>query len=85
MENLPDIPGEHVLLYKLSIDSIADFREIRKHLFFKEGVEDVILHKGLENTYQMIVLTNGTISDAQVRSTVTKLGYQATPEKLPLR
>lgn len=84
MEQLPDIPGSYVLIYKISIVNNEDFQKLRKQLFSLVGVKEVLLQKK-PATYRVIVLTNGYVSDTRVRLMIRRLGYQATSEKLPHR
>jgi len=84
MEQLPDIPGSYVLLYRISFVNNKDFQKLRKQLFSLEGVKEVLLQQK-PVTYRMIVLTNGYVSDARARLMIRRMGYQVTTEKLPLR
>lgn len=84
MENLPDIPGDYVLLYQVDIADFEEFQRVKARLTRLQGVEDVLLHQKT-SAYRLILLTNGLVTDAEVKTCLQDMGYRGSAEKLSLR
>jgi hypothetical protein len=83
MEKLPQVPGDYFLLYKVNIKSPDDFQEIKTQILELDGVEDVLLHQKI-SAYQLVLLTDGSVIDNEVKTIIQQLGYEATRHRLSL-
>jgi len=83
MEKLPQIPGDYFLLYKVNIKNPEEFQEIKTQLLKLDGVEDVLLHQKI-SAYQLVLLTDGSVTDEEITAVIQQLGYEASRHKLSL-
>ena len=80
MATYPDIPGNHEIVYIVTMNNLLDFEPVKIKLLTLKGVEDVLFNKRT-SVCEMTLLTDGTVSDENIQAIVVQQGFEAFPKK----
>ncbi|MEM9832063.1 MAG: hypothetical protein AAF944_15625 [Bacteroidota bacterium] len=78
-----DIPGKYQQIFTIDTSNIFDFEQVRSALLDLEGVEEVLYDDRLSPA-EVILLTDGTISNATVQQVAWQEGHQIRPKYLQI-
>ncbi|MGD1893353.1 MAG: hypothetical protein ACFB15_22530 [Cyclobacteriaceae bacterium] len=79
MNARPSIPGKYMQAYTINTKNLVVFEKVKTVLVELEGVEDVLYDDQLSPP-EMILLSDGKLSDERVQQAAASLGYPVQPK-----